>query len=113
MDILWDGHEWLTPRQVSDRLKRDLAYTTVMTVLARLETQGILERRRRSRSYEYRARLSREDFYADRLADVLGGSADTASTLARFVEQLTDTQRRELAERLGRTPQGEADSRGS
>ena len=100
METLWSDEEWLTPRQVSERVSGDRAYTTIMTVLRRLAEQGILERRRRGRAFEYRAVLTHDDFYADRLANVLGDSENAELTLARFVDQLTPAQRREIANRL-------------
>jgi predicted transcriptional regulator len=100
METLWADGDWATPRQVAERLSRDRAYTTIMTVLSRLAEQGILERRRNGRAFEYRAVLSHDDFYADRLANVLGDSENAELTLARFVDQLTPAQRREVADRL-------------
>jgi predicted transcriptional regulator len=43
---------------------RALAYTTVMTVLARLHEKGILGRARRGRSYEYRPRFDEAELVA-------------------------------------------------
>lgn len=113
MAILWEQDGWLTPRHVWEAIERDLAYTTVMTVLTRLEEQDILERRRQGRAFEYRATMSHDEFYADRLADVLDESGDKAATLARFVEHLTVSQRHELAERLNATGPNEDIRRGS
>ena len=56
MDVLWtdDTGHGLTVREVSDRLTgRDLAYTTVMTVLSRLETKGVTSRERDGRAWRY------------------------------------------------------------
>ena len=100
MERLWSEEEWLTPRQVAERLSRARAYTTIMTVLSRLAEQGILERRRRGRAFEYRTVLAHDDFYADRLANILSDSENAELTLARFVNQLTPAQRREVADRL-------------
>ena len=45
MDVLWESAEPLTVRQVGARLTdRDLAHTTVMTVLDRLAKKGLVER---------------------------------------------------------------------
>jgi predicted transcriptional regulator len=45
MDVLWDAVEPLTVRQVGLRLtNRDLAHTTVMTVLDRLAKKGFARR---------------------------------------------------------------------
>ena len=45
MDVLWESAEPLTVRQVGARLTdRDLAHTTVMTVLDRLAKKGFAKR---------------------------------------------------------------------
>jgi predicted transcriptional regulator len=41
-------------------VKRELAYTTVMTVLDRLEKRGGVTRKKRGRSFIYAPKLSRE-----------------------------------------------------
>ena len=49
MEVLWadDTAGGLTVREVLDRMaRRQLAYTTVMTVLSRLETKGVTTRER-------------------------------------------------------------------
>jgi len=62
MEVLWAGAEPLSVRAVLDRVNTDrvppLAYTTVMTVLARLADKGILLRERDGRGYVYRPALS-------------------------------------------------------
>ena len=51
MDVLWDSTEPLTVRQVGLRLiNRDLAHTTVMTVLDRLAKKGFARRQRDGRA---------------------------------------------------------------
>lgn len=110
MEALWADRDWLTPREVAGRLSRDLAYTTIMTVLSRLAEQSILDRRRRGRAFEYRAKLTQDEFYADRLTNVLDDSKSTELALARFVAQLTPAQRSELAELL-RDPDDEGGGR--
>jgi predicted transcriptional regulator len=47
------------------------AYTTVMTVLARLAEKGLLERVKQGKSYMYRPVFDRRGFLEDRLARVL------------------------------------------
>ena len=100
MELFWSDGGWLTPRQAAERLEGGRAYTTVMTVLTRLAAQEILVRRRAGRAYEYQALRTREQFYADRLADVLHGSRDLEATLARFVAELSPAQRLDLSARL-------------
>lgn len=82
--------------------RRDHAYTTIMTVMARLHEKGVLERDRRGRQYIYRAsapegalvdRLS--GLAVDRLVERYGSAA-----LRHFAVKLADLDpetRRRLA----------------
>ncbi|MDA1312010.1 MAG: BlaI/MecI/CopY family transcriptional regulator [Acidobacteria bacterium] len=51
-----------TVADVRDALEpeRELAYTTVLTLLDRLEAKGAVQRRKKGRGYVYRPELSRE-----------------------------------------------------
>jgi Predicted transcriptional regulator len=52
MDVLWDTDTSLTVREVSARLtERNLAHTTVMTVLDRLAKKGFARRERDGRAW--------------------------------------------------------------
>src|SRR6201982_2248259 len=54
MDVLWETDTSLTVRQVSARLtERNLAHTTVMTVLDRLAKKGFAKRERDGRAWRY------------------------------------------------------------
>jgi len=54
MDCLW-GNKGETVREVHDcfKGKREIAYTTVMTIMTRLTKKGYLERKRKGRAYVY------------------------------------------------------------
>jgi len=76
MQILWSRGE-CNVRDVAQRLRRPLAYTTVMTTLDRLYKKGLLDRRMPDRAFLYSARFSPEEWERARvenvLADFLGG----------------------------------------
>ena len=62
MDLLWDGAEAQTANDLRDRLAqahgndgKELAVTTVLTVLARLEKKQLVTRERDTRPHRYRA----------------------------------------------------------
>ena len=63
MDVLWSSEDdhWLTVREVHGSLAahRDLAYTTVMTVLDRLARKGLVRQQRDGQAYRYQAQASR------------------------------------------------------
>lgn len=64
MRIVW-SRDQATVRDVQEELQRrgtSLAYTTVMTVMARLATKRLLSRRRSGRSFVYKARVTHDQF---------------------------------------------------
>lgn len=63
MEIAWVRGP-VSVRQVLDVLGsgRDIAYTTVMTVMARLADEGVLVRERVGKIYVYRPACTREEF---------------------------------------------------
>jgi BlaI family transcriptional regulator, penicillinase repressor len=65
---------------------RALAYTTVMTVLDRLEKRGGVSRRKRGRSFVYVPKLSRQELREFAVKEVADRFFDgSAEELARFV----------------------------
>lgn len=86
MDALWDAGRPLTARAVTDALTgRDLAVTTVLTVLSRLESKGVVRRARDGRAHTYEAVASRAEHTADLMRQVLDSAGDRDDALARFV----------------------------
>jgi predicted transcriptional regulator len=86
VEVLWDADEPLTARAVVDGLPgRELAVTTVLTVLSRLETKGLVRRTRAGRAHSYEAVASREEHTAMLMQQVLDTAADRDVALARFV----------------------------
>ena len=98
MEVLWEAEEPLTPAQVRDRLPDDRrgAYTTVMTVLVRLWQKEMLDRRKVGRAYAYAPRLSRDRHVALRMESILESAGSRPSTLARFVQTLSESERKHL-----------------
>lgn len=106
MDVLWDvvpgTSDGVTVREVADALDgRELAYTTVMTVLDRLAGKGMVQREREGRAWRYRPAASREAHIAQLMLDALdlGGSRDAA--LVRFARSVTGTEAEVLRAALG------------
>lgn len=86
VDVLWDAGEPQTARTVTEALTgRDLAVTTVLTVLGRLEGKGIVRRTRDGRAHTYEAVAGREEHTADLMRQVLDQAGDRRDALARFV----------------------------
>ncbi len=61
MEILWRSGESCV-REVMHKLPGNLAYTTVMTTLARLFTKGLLQRRAQDRKFLYSPALTIEQW---------------------------------------------------
>lgn len=93
MDVVWDADEPLTAYDVKDALEaagRDLAATTLLTVLSRLDKKGFVASDRSARPHKYRALGSREDHMAELMHEVLGVADDRSAVLARFVGGVSD-----------------------
>ncbi|MGQ7297941.1 BlaI/MecI/CopY family transcriptional regulator [Quadrisphaera sp. KR29] len=76
-----------TPAEVRERLAGDLAYTTVMTTLARLHEKGLVLRERDGRAHRYRVADATE-VAAARMRRTLESSERREAVLARFVGDL-------------------------
>lgn len=108
MDILWDSTEPLTVRQVGTRLtNRDLAHTTVMTVLDRLAKKGFAVRQRDGRAWRYQAAASREIYVTELMLHALDQTGDRSAALASFARRVSDSEAkvlRKALEALGEIP---------
>jgi len=101
MDVLWETADPLTVRQVSGRLvERDLAHTTVMTVLDRLAKKGFARRGRDGRAWRYRASESREAYVTELMLNALDQTGDRQAALARFVRSVSGAEARALRRAL-------------
>jgi predicted transcriptional regulator len=68
--------------------ERVLAYTTVMTLLDRLEKRGHVVRRKPGRSYIYRPKISRDTMREQAVKQLLDGFFDgSADTLLRYMKE--------------------------
>ena len=109
MDRLWSAGTALTARDVVEALRhdRDIAYTTVLTVLENLRRKDLVTRRKEGRANRYQARTSREAHTAALMEDVLASSRDRQSVLLRFVEQIPPEEVGQLRRALEEADRGE------
>lgn len=96
MAYLWSRTERATPAEVHAVVGRDLAYTTVMTILTRLWEKGLLERKRRGRAYAYRPVRSEADHRAEHMRTTLDRARDREAVLSSFVDGLSTSEARTL-----------------
>lgn len=106
MDHLWAEPDPQTVRQVHEALSthRELAYTTVMTVLQRLARKNLVVQIRDDRAHRYAPTHGRDELVAGLMVDALSQAADSGdrqSALVHFVERVgadeADALRRALA----------------
>src|SRR5258708_21757007 len=89
MEVLWESPDPMTVRQVGIALTdRDLAHTTVMTVLDRLAKKGFARRQRAGRAWRYRPAESREAYVAELMLTALDQTGDRQAALTRFARSV-------------------------
>jgi predicted transcriptional regulator len=101
MQVMWASGEWMSVREMLARLnegrKPQLAYTTVMTVMARLAEKEILRRERDGRGYVYESVVP--DAASIAVRGVMRDFGDAA--IAGFVDEArADPKLRRRLERL-------------
>jgi len=113
MEIVWEADGALTVRDVLNRLTptRDLAYTTVMTVMTRLVDKGLLTRTLRGKAYVYEPALTRKGFLRNRARQMVRALLDNFGevAIAQFIAELDRVAPERLAalERLLAERRGE------
>jgi predicted transcriptional regulator len=93
MEHLWNTSDPQTVREVhaAVAVRRDLAYTTVMTVLRRLADKGLVVQDRGDRAHRYTPVHSRDELVAGLMVDALdqvADSGDRRAALVHFVESV-------------------------
>ncbi|MFQ5708930.1 MAG: BlaI/MecI/CopY family transcriptional regulator [bacterium] len=103
MTLIWKKGA-LTVRQVYDQLQeeRDMAYTTVMTVMSRLADKGLLEKLKVGAAFVYRPTTSREEFTQSTVKKVVNEllqdfAAPTMSLFLDSMEKVDPDKMEELA----------------
>lgn len=107
MDFLWDADSPLTANELRDLLAapggvdgRELAVTTVLTVLARLEKKGLVVRERDIRPHRYSSVTSREEHTVSLMNEALGTVMDREAVLARFIGGISAEEAQSLRQLL-------------
>ena len=104
MEVLWQTDTALTVRQVSNGLdQRELAHTTVMTVLDRLAKKGFARRERDGRAWRYRPAATREAYVTELMLTALDQTGDRVAALARFAQSVSGDEAEVLREALAGT----------
>jgi predicted transcriptional regulator len=98
MNVLWDAPAPLTVREVLDALnERDLAYTTIMTVLDRLGTKEMVRRERDGRAFHYAPALTRDEATSELLHAALDeAGTDRTAALVHFARTVDPDEAKAL-----------------
>lgn len=104
MALLWEALVPVSVRAVfeSVRGERDVAYTTVLTVMDRLHTKGHLSREMSGQAFLYSPVATRADYTAALMAGALDADPDRATALVHFTSRLTEQDVSLLRRALGR-----------
>lgn len=107
MNHLWGANEPQTVRQVHEALsaRRELAYTTVMTVLQRLAKKNLVVQQRHDRAHKYVPVHGRDELIASLMVDALqqaDASGSRAAALVHFVGQVGSEEAAALRAALAR-----------
>ena len=110
MDVLWETGP-ANVQSVQQHLERELAYTTVQTMLNILHRKGKVKRTLKDRAYFYKPAVSRSQVVGQHMSDIVdrlfGGSAEslvmslvetkhlTPRKLARLQKLLEETREEE------------------
>lgn len=95
MQAVWAS---ATPVRVRDVLatlqkERDVAFTTVQTVMEILFRKGWLDRAKQGRAYVYWAKATQENYATGLVEEALESAPDQAVVLSRLVERMPDDER--------------------
>jgi len=110
MSILWDTGP-ANVQAVQARIQgRELAYTTVQTMLNVLHRKGKVKRTLKDRAYVYRPVLSRQKAVTQAVGEMLdrffGGSADSLVLNLVETRHLTPEKLAQIQKLVARSPQG-------
>jgi predicted transcriptional regulator len=100
MTVLWSAERPLQPGEIKDRLATRLAYTSVATVLGRLNAKGLVDRTEAGRAFAYAASIDESELAARRIGDVLASASDRTAVLAGFVGTLCQRDAKALRRML-------------
>src|SRR6059058_6060273 len=110
MNILWESGA-SNVQTVREQLERELAYTTVQTMLNILHRKGRVKRQLKDRAYVYRPVFSRQKAVAQAVGDMLdrffGGSADSLVLNLVEARRLTPEKLAHIQELVARTKEEE------
>ncbi len=92
---------------MQQQLDGNLAYTTVMTALARLHEKGVVTRQKQGRGYAYQWDADQATLTARQMRRLLDREGDRSAVLAKFAAELGPEDGRLLADLLTSPAEGD------
>ncbi|GGB29604.1 hypothetical protein GCM10011492_20010 [Flexivirga endophytica] len=89
---LWAGADPVTANALRDAFPETErpALTTLLTVLSRLEAEGLVQREQQGRGSVFSATQPQAEHFAGQMSDVLGAAADRSAVLQQFAGGLSE-----------------------
>lgn len=87
--VLWAAEQPLLPGEINERLDAGYAYTSVATILTRLQAKGLVVRIPSGRAFAYSAAVDESDLAVRRISELLDSSSDRTQVLSRFIGALS------------------------
>jgi predicted transcriptional regulator len=106
--ILWSADRPLLPAEINAELAAEYAYTSVATILTRLQAKGLVARRPAGRAFVYEASVDEPDLAVRRISELLDSSSDRVQVLSRFIGGLSEREATAVKELLESTGNGES-----
>ncbi len=108
--VLWAADGPLSPGEINERLDACYAYTSVATILTRLQAKGLVVRTASGRAFAYEAVVDEPDLAVRRISELLDSSSDRAQVLSRFIGGLSSREADAIQAMLDRAISGSAGS---
>ncbi|WP_433365191.1 BlaI/MecI/CopY family transcriptional regulator [Streptosporangium sp. CA-115845] len=100
MEALWQHPDGVFAHDLAAGLPSQPATTTVLTVLVRLSTKGLVTRERVGRAHLYRAAVEKDAVVAEAMRAALEEAGDVEAAVQRFVGTVTPKVAAALREAL-------------
>jgi predicted transcriptional regulator len=100
--VLWAADGPLLPGEINERLEGGYAYTSIATILTRLQAKGLVVRRPAGRAYAYEAAVDEAGLAVRRITELLNSSSDRAKVLSRFIDELSPREAKAIRATLDR-----------
>lgn len=105
--VLWAAERPLLPGEINERLDAGYAYTSVATILTRLQAKGLVVRSPAGRAFTYEAAVDEPDLAVRRISELLDSTSDRSQVLSRFIGGLPAREAKSIFALLANNSQKE------